>query len=305
MNAIYTLLILLIPFFVKSQDLIYVPDNFLEEYLESHPVFGNEFSNGISNDNFINNYEIGFESLIIQVPSNTYDLTGLESLKIDALLINDNFSIELIDLSLFNFEESYENGDNTLGGGQIEIKNNLSLSEIILPSNSEFIYSLNIENNYTLNCIDFNSSRVGRISILNNNSINSIDLNNVMIENYIENLTRITISEESLKNLNLKLNNNSYVFLTFLTIIAPQLECLEFDNIEYAINNGWDYITPIENCFGEDECSSSTSINLNYINHKRTDIISNFMGQRISIIKNQPFIKIYNDGSVEKKIIIE
>ena len=298
-------MILLIPFFVKSQDLIYVPDNFLEEYLESHPVFGNEFSNGISNDNFINNYEVEFESLIIQVPSNTSDLTGLESLKIDALLINDNFSIELIDLSLFNFEDSYEKGDYTLGGCQIDIKNNLNLNEIKLPDNNEFIYSLNIENNFNLSCIDFNSSRVGRISILNNNSINSIDLNNVMFENYIENLTRITISEESLKNLNLKLENNSYVFLTSITILAPQLECLEFDNINYAINNGWDYIIPTENCFGEDECSSSTSINLNYINHKTIDKIYNLKGERISLVKNKPVIEIFNDGSVEKKIIIE
>jgi hypothetical protein len=167
---------------------------------------------------------------------------------------------------------------------------NFKSGNLNIPINLPFVPGINKNGNYRDN---------------DNNSINSIDLNNVMIENYIENLTRITISEESLKNLNLKLENNSYVFLTFITIIAPQLECLEFDNINYAINNGWDYITPTENCFGEDECSSSTSNNLNYINHKTIDKIYNLKGQRISLVKNQPVIEIYNDGTVEKKVIIE
>ena len=302
------ILIFIIPLIVNSQDLIYVPDDALEYYLENDHSYQNLFNNGIDNDNYVLNADVGFLGAYIDVPVECEDLTGLEQIIIKNLTVSNNFYIEEINLSNYQF---IQNSDLSalIGGGEIEIENNLSLNKIIFPSNNQFIGRVIIINNYLLNCIDLKASKLAEIVISNNNSITSLNFNNVEFVNENANYSpNVHINENSLVQINFLLNNLSYVLIEDFDVDYgnPNLECIVFDNIDYVTNNQfvWNINENfMNNSFDKNlDCNSTTSLIWNNSIDKKSLIKTiDLLGKKTK----KPMIYIFDDGSVEKKVIIE
>jgi len=87
--------------------------------------------------------------------------------------------------------------------------------------------------------------------------------------------------------------------------ISNNLTCVEVDNIGFATNNwGFDSFTTIStNCNYTNPCATVSAIQEQTTNKqllKVTDLLGRETKQT-----NQPLFYIYDDGTVEKRIVIE
>ena len=86
------------------------------------------------------------------------------------------------------------------------------------------------------------------------------------------------------------------------------LTCVEVDNLGYA-NTNWattfdSFVTFSTNCNYTNPCNSSTSIQEHILN-KDLLKVTDLLGRETKGTKNEVFFYIYDDGTVEKKIVIE
>ena len=109
-------------------------------------------------------------------------------------------------------------------------------------------------------------------------------------------------SSNSLYALNIANGNNLFLGLK---AISPLLNCIQVDDSIWATNNwlstnGVIYPTTI---FSEN-CNGLTSIK-EYTTNKELLKVIDLLGRETKGKKNQPLFYLYDDGTVEKKIIIE
>jgi len=105
----------------------------------------------------------------------------------------------------------------------------------------------------------------------------------------------------------LYLNNGNWNVIAIVDASINNLSCVEVDNIGYAnanwassFDNGVSFST---NCNYANPCNTSSAIQEHTTNNellKVTDILG-----RETKNTNQPLLYIYDDGTVEKRIVIE
>ena len=165
----------------------------------------------------------------------------------------------------------------------LDLSNNINLENLHCPENNittvNFSNSMNISN---VNC--------------ENNQISSLDISqNGLIEH-------LELKDNNLSYLNLK--NGANALLSHMRVTDnPNLNCISVDDSVWATNN-WTIFQDIDpqHYFSED-CSGLTSIQENFIN-KEILKVTDLLGRRTRKI-NQPLLYIYDDGTVDKKIVIE
>ena len=81
---------------------------------------------------------------------------------------------------------------------------------------------------------------------------------------------------------------------------SPTFNCIDGSCIE--VNDGTGLFSSLEGC--QEFCNSTSLTDFNNSN-KKLKKISNLLGQEIPIRKNSQMLYIYDDGSVEKRIVIE
>ena len=132
-----------------------------------------------------------------------------------------------------------------------------------------------------------------------NNILTNLDLsNNIALSSVMCNDNQLTI-------LNLKNGNNSSItgsnVINCLTLINnPLLYCIEVDNATFS-NNNWSSAIDTQHYFSTN--CSATSIQ----EHKTTKEllkVTDLLGRETKQT-NQPLFYIYDDGIVEKRIVIE
>jgi hypothetical protein len=87
---------------------------------------------------------------------------------------------------------------------------------------------------------------------------------------------------------------------------SNNLTCVEVDNIGYALNN-WDFdsfTTFSTNCNYATPCVTTSSTN-ELITNKNLLKTINLLGKETNISRNNILLNIYNDGTVEKRIVVE
>ena len=126
------------------------------------------------------------------------------------------------------------------------------------------------------------------------------------------NLESLHCSENQLSCLNLKSGGNQNIWeITADDQDVLVLSCVEVDDLAYSNNNwisNYDFSFDIGVSFSENcnnTCSNSPTLVLD-IGHKNKTLlkITDFLGRETKET-NQPLFYIYDDGTVEKKIIIE
>ena len=133
----------------------------------------------------------------------------------------------------------------------------------------------------------------------NSNQLTSLDLSNNTA------LTTLYCSFNQLECLNVK-NGNNTALNVFYAQSNPNLTCIEVDDINYSGVN-WTNIDP-NTWYGTDcnnACSNTSSIS--ELNNKPKQLINivDVLGRKTPFKPNTPLLYIYNDGTVERKMIIE
>ena len=125
------------------------------------------------------------------------------------------------------------------------------------------------------------------------NQLTSLDLSNNTA------LIEINCSENQLSSLDLR-NGNNINFQYFLAYNNPNLYCIDVDNVVWSTAN-WIYIDSWTS-FGTN--CSATSVQEHTTNNNLLKI-TDLLGRETKGTKNEVLFYIYDDGIVEKRIVIE
>ncbi len=128
------------------------------------------------------------------------------------------------------------------------------------------------------------------------NQLVHLDLSNNM------NLFELNCNSNQLISLSVK--NGNYLGLWYFTAVDnPSLFCVEVDNVSYAYAN---WLIDNQNTAFSTDCTGA-SIEDIYLNKRLVKVVD-MLGREIAIkeeIKYSPIFYIYNDGTVERRIVIE
>ena len=184
--------------------------------------------------------------------------------------------------------------------------NSYSLKELDCGNNPVFLFdatnhpnleSLEIYNTGIFNIDLSQNLDLSFLSIGSNPNLWSLDLSN----NY--NLEFLDVWANSLSYLDMRNGNNQNVsyFVSWQCFNSQYLECINVDDSLYSTNN-WTSIDPWQ--YFSDNCEGSTSIEENTTN-KELLKVTDLIGREAKGIKNELLFYIYDDGTVEKRIVIE
>jgi len=154
---------------------------------------------------------------------------------------------------------------------------------------------LNCQNN-NLTTLDINSNSNLQILTCHNNQLTNLEISSNPV------LYFLTCHNNYLSSLDLR-NGNNNQFDSLWTYGNPNLNCISVDDSTWSANN-WTGIAMMDTQhYFSNNCSGSTSIQEHTTNKellKVTDLLGRETKQT-----NQPLFYIYDDGTVEKRIVIE
>ena len=190
------------------------------------------------------------------------------------------------------------------GSGQItslDLTNNLLLNRLHCEGN-QISGVLDLSNNSLITWLTCDNNQITHLDVSNLPYLNQMDCkNNSLIELNVANGNNMNFINGYPANPSLSpaldVRNN------------PTLHCINVDNPTYSINNWIDidgfYIDPQH--YYSDDCLGTISLineGKDYDGRKLLKIID-VLGRRTKEIRNESFFYIYDDGTVEKRIIIE
>ena len=280
------LILLCLPIIGFGQQLTYVPDDNFEQALINlgyDGVLDNYIYTSMANTiTDLTIYGSGTGSAVGQI----YDFTGIEDMPITHLELYNLDSISSMDfsmlpdlmyLTLLGFDELET----------INISNNLNLVQINLLHASSLL-SIDVSNNINLKGIQITNSPISSLD-LSNNPLYGGGSSGVNLHN-----------NTNLSSLNLRNGYNTYMGAPALNYNS-QLYCIDVDDWEYSLLN-WGFVEP--QITYSNNCSSGTDID-DYQQNRKIYKVTNLLGKETKGIKNEFLFYIFEDGTVEKRIIIE
>jgi hypothetical protein len=310
------LLILLCLPMIGFGQLTYVPDDVFEEYIEINIPLAD---NGLVNDNYVLTAGLDMQTNGIAYLSGIVisgatlsnatinDFTGIEDfINLPSIKIS-NLNSAIIDLSQVELELS----PSALASGFtsfIDITSCPLVTDIILPSDS---FGLHLGANTYLTNITFQDSTFfknttsGYALVIDGcNSLTSIDMSNIL---GVLNGSFLRVeSNLNLTQLNLK-NGFCYNWDALFIQWNTNLFCIQVDDPIYssiAAQWFWQefYNDPTQYSYSNN-CGWPTNIE-EHTTNKELLKITDLLGRETKQT-NQPLFYIYDDGTVEKRIIIE
>ena len=299
--------------------LTYVPDDNFENYLEA-----NGMGDGIAlNDSVLTSNINTVTSL--NVSSQTIsDLTGIEDFtSLTALNCNTNQltvlditqNIALTDLDChFNQLTSLDVSQNLAFINlachrnqltSLDVSQNLALTYLYCSINQ--IPSLDVSQNLALTRLDCGFNQLTSLDVSQNlaldylyckgNELSTLDVSNNSA------LTDLSCNDNKLTSLNLRNGNNSN-FTNFISITNPSLKCIDVDDAAWSTTN-WTFAN--NNIDAQQNFSTNCSTTGIQENTTKKELlkITDLLGREAKGKKNEVLFYIYDDGVVEKKIIIE
>jgi hypothetical protein len=323
-----------------TPQLTYVPDDNFENYLEA-----NGMGDGIALNDYVFTSAIDTVLVLLISGQSIADFTGIEDFpSLVELMCNNNFLTSL-DLSQnTNLEILYcmsnvlvyldisQNlnltklvcWDNLLTSLDVSQNINLEilrcsfnpLANLNLTQNNNLIILRCVDNQLSFLDISQNSkledlecwkNQIGILNVSANDSLKNINcfsnqLTILDVSNNI-NLTYLRCDSNHLSSLDLRNGNNSPMNIN--TLYNPQLNCINVDDASWSTAN-WTVANgniDSQHYFSND--CNATAIEETKVSEKELLKITDVLGRKVLGNSHQPLFYIYNDGSVEKKIIIE
>jgi hypothetical protein len=254
----------------------YVPDDIFEAHLEANGI-----GNGIPNDDSVTTSNISNETYLVLYNMNISDLTGIEDF-----------------LSLTNLNCRY----NQLTS--IDVSNSTALTYLGLDENQ--LTSLDVSNNPALTYLNCSDNQLSSLDVSNNtalvefncgdNQITSLDVSNSTA------LVELACYNNQLSNLDVRNGNNTN--MSMYTHNNPNLTCINVDDSTWSANNWTIYDGNINSQhYFSTNCPPSAI--QEHTTNKELLKVTDLLGRETKPQTNTPFIEIYDDGTVEKRIIIE
>jgi len=251
----------------------YVPDDNFEAYLEA-----NGMGNGIANDDYVNTASIDTVIYLDVTWQFISDLTGIENfIALTELDCSEN-DLTTLDLSQNTFL-TYLNCARNWGITGLDVSTNSAIE--YLDCHDNLINSLDVSNKLSLVYL-----------YCQDNKITSLDLS----QN--SNLIELSCGDNQLTSLNIRNGNNNN--LTYFSCDDNfSLNCINVDDVAWATTNLTD-IDP-QHYFST---NCPTTLIQEHTANKELLKVTDLLGRETKQT-NQPLFYIYDDGIVEKKIVIE
>jgi hypothetical protein len=276
-----------------------IPDANFKAYLVGNTAINTSLDNEI---------QVGeaatFNGMITCSSLNISDLTGIETFTNLTSLVCPNNPLTTIDVS--NNPALYSlNLDNT-PLTTLDVSNNTALATLQCSNNQ--LTALDVSNNPALYYLDCEGNLLTTLDVSNNPALIYLNCNlNQLICLDISaniNLEEFFCTNNLLEQLNTKNGNWTNLYLTG---VNNSLTCVEVDNIGYA-NTNWsnlfdNFVTFSTNCNYANPCWT-TSVIEEHTTNKELLKVTDLLGREIKQT-NQPLFYFYNDGTVEKRIVIE
>ena len=267
------LLILLCLPFIGFGQLTYVPDDNFEQEL----------------------INLGYDNILDDYVTTSF-INSITDLNVSGLGISDLTGIE-------DFTSLYSLGISNNQITAIDISNNTNLGNLICNqnqltsidlSNNPLIHTLGISDNYITN---LDVSDLNYLQVLNctNNQIVSLDLSNNT------ELFSLLCSSNQLTSLDVRNGNNTQIQY-FNAGDNPNLECISVDDPVWSATF-WGGNSASTYYYWTD-CPPPSSIQ-EHTTNKQLLKITDLLGRETKGKKNEPLLYLYDDGTVEKKMIIE
>ena len=189
----------------------------------------------------------------------------------------------------------------------LDVSNNLDLTFFSCQFNQ--LTSLDVSANLALSYLYCSGNLLSNLDVSANtalislscsyNQLTCLDVSNNTV------LTYLSCSNNLLEQLNTK--NSNWQNLD-VEAINNNLTCVEVDNLGYA-NTNWattfdSFVTFSTNCNYTNPCSTVSAIE-EQITNKELLKVTDLLGRETKGTKNEVLFYIYDDGTVEKRIVIE
>ena len=300
----------------------YVPDDNFENYLEA-----NGMGDGITLNDSINTLSIEMLMSLDVSNENISDLTGIEDFTVLSSLKCYSNQLTSLDVSNNIYLTALRCQSNQLTS--LDVSQNTALNSLFFYSN--FLTSLDVSNNTALTYLYGHSNQLTSLDVsqntdlyflkCENNQLTSLDVSaNTALQHlhcYSNQLTSLDVSNDTalielhcqdnqLTSLDLRNGNNTNMptfSIFFNATNNPNLYCINVDDVSWSTTN-WTVVNGNINTqhYFSNNCTS-TEIE-EYNTNKGILKIIDFLGRETKQ-KNQPLFFIYDDGTVEKKIILE
>jgi len=195
----------------------------------------------------------------------------------DGIQLNDSINSISIEMLMF-LNVSNQNISDLTG-----IKDFIAIRELNCGSNQ--LTSLDLSQNIYIDELECSFNQITSLDLSNNTE-----------------LTKIYIDDNQLTYLDLRNGNNSNI-IDFYASYNPNLTCINVDNVAWSTSN-WlisSYQIDAQHYFSTN--CSTTEIQ-EHTTNKELLKITDLLGRETKQT-NIPFIEIYDDGTVEKRIVIE
>jgi len=146
----------------------------------------------------------------------------------------------------------------------------------------QFLTTLDVSQNTLLESLNCTGNQLTYLDLSNNTALISL-----------------VCPENQLTALDIQNNSNT---LSLNTINNLNLSCINVDDSTFSANNWTNNIDPQH--YFSNNCSGTTALDENHVTNKLIKIIDIF-GRKTIPKLNSPLLYIYEDGTIEKKIIVE
>jgi len=277
------LLLLCVPLMTLAQQTTYVPDDNFEAYLEN-----NGMGNGIAYDDSVFTSAINTVTFLdVSMGAGTavgiFDLTGIEDF-IALTYLNCSYNQLTI----------------------LDVSQNTALTYLSCYTNQ--LTSLNVSTNTALTTLSCGSNNLTSFDVSQNTSLTQLwcsvnQLTSLEVSNNTA-LTDLRCGSNLLTILDVRNGNNTNI-IYFECVNNPNLTCINIDNATWSTTN-WTVANgniDAQHYFNTN-CLPS-AIEENSTNNKELLKVTDILGREANKQQNTPLFYIYDDGTVEKKIIIE
>tara|TARA_B100001758_G_C18294742_1_gene548986 strand:+ start:245 stop:865 length:621 start_codon:yes stop_codon:yes gene_type:complete len=182
---------------------------------------------------------------------------------------DDNFEQELINLDLDNIFDDY-----------------------VLTANIDSVRSLWIPNNGISDLTGIEDFTALEELFCHSNQLSSLDLSNNI------QLFEVNCNDNQLVSMDMR-NGNNLALWYFTSVGNPGLNCISVNEVGYA-NYSW-----MKDSWTEFSTNCNPSSIQNHTSHKRLIKVLDVFGRSVAPQVNMTLFYIYDDGTVEKKMVIE
>ena len=167
--------------------------------------------------------------------------------------------------------------------------------------------ALDLSNNTSLTALSCATNQLTSLDVSNNTALTSLScyLNHLTSLDVSSNtvLTTFNCFDNQLTSLDVRNGNNTN--MSFVIYNNPNLNCIDVDDMAWSTTN-WTVANGIidPQHYFNNNCPPPSAIE-EQTSNKELLKITDILGREVNEKRNTPLFYIYNDGTVEKKIIIE